>query len=96
MIDVKTIHTEVACASSTLGGGVKCHHKEAVMQTKNRVGFWLWNALFGGLFSLIWVYHGGRAFLIAGAALVVYNGLRAFLVFRHRVRRLAELKERKK
>lgn len=42
------------------------------MQAKNRVGFWLWNALFGGLFSLIWVYHGGRAFLIAGAALVVY------------------------
>ncbi len=69
------------------------------MQAKDRVGFWLWNALFGGLVCLIWAYYAGsagRPFLYAGVAMIAYNALRAFLVYRHRVKRLAELKERKK
>ncbi len=66
------------------------------MQAKDHIGFWLWNALFGGFFCLIWAYYAGKFFLLVGAALVVYNGLRAFLVYRQRGKRLTELKERKK
>ncbi len=49
------------------------------MQAKDHVGFWLWNALFGGLFSLIWAYYAGRPFLFAGAALVGYKVYELFL-----------------
>lgn len=66
------------------------------MQAKDRVGFWLWNALFGGLIGLYLGYTLGRAFYVAAVVLIAYNCLRALLVYRQRIKRLAELKERKK
>ena len=58
------------------------------MQAKDHVSFWLWNALLTFFLSLILAFYWGRPFLFAGAALVVYYGLRPFLVSRHLVKRL--------
>ena len=66
------------------------------MQAKDRVGFWLWNALFSGLIALYLGYRMGRAFYVAAAVLIAHNCLCALLVYRRRIRRLAELKERRK
>ncbi len=66
------------------------------MQARDRVGFWLWNAIFGGLIALYCGYKVSHAFYVAAAVLVAYNCLRALLVYRRRIKMLTELKELRK
>lgn len=63
---------------------------------KDQPGYWLCGAFVNGVLCLILAHYWGRAFLVVGAALVAFNCLRAFLVFRRRLIDQIVLKELEK